>query len=125
MLRVVLAVLGLLSMSWPVMSWAAPTDSTPRLDAGRVSALPSYLRAVEPAAVGIHVEVPRDRPSTATLGSERWGSGIIFDELDEAVSYIIINYAPFIDRPTPLWRKRTDDATVWAEYDKAAGVGTK
>jgi len=95
-LRVAIAVVVSLSMWLPAVSPAAPTDSTPRPDAGRASALPSYLRAVEPAAVGIHVEVPKDRPSTVTLGSERWGSGVIFDGAAGyalTVSYILLDAA--------------------------------
>jgi S1-C subfamily serine protease len=43
--------------------------------------------------VGVHVEVPRDRPSAATLGTERWGSGIIVDEAGHVltVSYILLD----------------------------------
>jgi S1-C subfamily serine protease len=44
--------------------------------------------------VGIRVEVERDRPSAATLGTERWGSGVIFDA-DRGyvltVSYVLLD----------------------------------
>jgi S1-C subfamily serine protease len=58
---------------------AAPRDTDRRHDPRDVSPLPSQVRRVAPAVVGIHVEIPRDRPSAATLGVERWGSGVIFD----------------------------------------------
>jgi S1-C subfamily serine protease len=58
---------------------AAPRDSDRRHDPRDVSPLPSQVRRVAPAVVGIHVEIPRERPSAATLGVERWGSGVIFD----------------------------------------------
>jgi S1-C subfamily serine protease len=58
---------------------AAPRDTDRRHDPRDVSPLPSHVRRVAPAVVGIHVEIPRDRPSAATLGVERWGSGVIFD----------------------------------------------
>ena len=89
-----LAVLLSSALALPAALAAAPKDSTPRPDAGRVPTLPSYLRAVEPAAVGIHVEVPEDRPSVASLGSERRGSGGIFDAAAGytlTVSYILLD----------------------------------
>ena len=63
----------------PAILWAAPRGSEPRPDPARAPALPSQVQRVEPAMVGIHVEVPKDRPSVVTLGTERWGSGVIFD----------------------------------------------
>ncbi|HXJ79655.1 MAG TPA: S1C family serine protease [Candidatus Methylomirabilis sp.] len=89
-IRVALAFL----LALPAVLSAAPQDSPPRPDIGRMSAHPSYIRAVAPAAVGIYVEVPRDRPSVATLGSERWGSGVIFDATTGyalTVSYILLD----------------------------------
>ena len=89
-----LAVVALVSLFLPAAVLAVPKDSPPRPDAGRVSALPSYIRAVEPAVVGIHVEVPRDRPSVLTLGPERWGSGVIFDAnagYALTVSYVLLD----------------------------------
>ena len=40
-------------------------------------------------------EVPSDRPSAATLGAERWGSGVLFDAAGYAltVSYVLIDAA--------------------------------
>jgi serine protease Do len=75
-----------------VLVVAAPRDSAPRTD--QPAALPPYLRRVEPAVIGIHVRVPRDRPSTATLGAERWGSGVIFDAhagYALTVSYLLLD----------------------------------
>ena len=71
------AAVALLGLILPTASAAAPRDAARRLDPRQVSPLPSQVRRVEPAVVGIRVEVPRDRPSTATLGVERWGSGVI------------------------------------------------
>lgn len=73
------AAVALLSLLLPAPSAAAPRDADRRLDPTRVSPLPSQIRRVEPAVVGIRVEVPRDRPSAATLGVDRRGSGVIFD----------------------------------------------
>ena len=58
---------------------AAPRDSDRRHDPRDVSPLPSQVRRVAPAVVGIHGEIPRERPSAATLGVERGGRGVIFD----------------------------------------------
>jgi hypothetical protein len=51
------------------------------------------VQRVEPAIVGLQVEVPRDRPSALTLGAERWGSGVIFDAAGHVltVSYIVLD----------------------------------
>jgi S1-C subfamily serine protease len=65
---------------------AAPRGGTERPDPRQFSPLPSYLQRVEPAVVGIRVEAPRDRPSSRTLGTERWGSGII---VDSAAGYVL------------------------------------
>lgn len=76
------------------MPTAAPRDSGSRPDPGQVSALPSYVRRVEPAVVGIRVQVPPDRPSVLTLGPERWGSGVIFDATAGyalTVSYVLLD----------------------------------
>jgi S1-C subfamily serine protease len=58
-----------------------------------LSAQPSYVQRVEPAVVGLSVEVPADRPSALTLGTERWGSGVIFDAAGHVmtVSYVVLD----------------------------------
>jgi S1-C subfamily serine protease len=85
---------ALLSLAVPALGAAAPHDLDRRLDPRQVSPLPSQIRRVEPAVVGIRVEVERDRPSAATLGTERWGSGVIFDA-DRGyvltVSYVLLD----------------------------------
>lgn len=85
---------ALIALACPALLAAAPRDSEQRLDPRRLSALPSYIRKVEPAIVGIHVEVPRDRASVLTLGPERWGSGVIFDGVNGyalTVSYVLLD----------------------------------
>ena len=86
------AAVALLALAVPAA--AAPRDATPRLDPRQVSPLASHIRRVEPAVVGIRVDVPRDRPSAATLGVERWGSGVIFDANQGyllTVSYVLLD----------------------------------
>jgi len=77
----------------PAVLTAAPRGAEPRVDPRQLSTLPSYVQRVEPAIVGLQVEVPRDRPSALTLGAERWGSGVIFDAAGHVltVSYIVLD----------------------------------
>jgi len=86
---------AVLLLALPALIAAAPQSGLPRLDPKRVSALPSHIQHVAPAVIGIHVEVPSDRPSAATLGAERWGSGVLFDAAGYAltVSYVLIDAA--------------------------------
>src|SRR5713226_9292278 len=74
---------------------AAPQSATPKLDPKEISALPTYVRRVAPAMVGLRVQVPPDRPSAATLGVERGGSGVIFDQAGYVltVSYVVLDAA--------------------------------
>jgi S1-C subfamily serine protease len=77
----------------PMALLAAPRGTDPRPDPAEAPAQPSYIQRVLPAMVGIRVEVPRNRPSAVTLGTERWGSGVIFDGAGHAltVSYILLD----------------------------------
>jgi S1-C subfamily serine protease len=88
---VVLATL-LLSL---VPAWlaAAPRERARRPDPRQAPELPSYVQKVEPAVIGLSIQVPPDRPSSATLGSERWGSGVVFDPAGYAltVSYLLLD----------------------------------
>ena len=60
---------ALLGAAFSTVAPAAPRDVDRRLEPSRVSPLPSQVRRVEPAIVGIRVEVESDRPSAATLGT--------------------------------------------------------
>ena len=85
---------ALLGVGPPAIGLTAPRDVDRRLEPSRVSPLPSQVRRVEPAVVGIRVEVEPDRPSAATLGTERWGSGVIFDAEHGyvlTVSYVLLD----------------------------------
>jgi S1-C subfamily serine protease len=88
------ALVALMGLLLPTLAPAAPHDSDRRLDPRNVSPLASQIRRVEPAVVGIRVQVPRERPSAATLGVERWGSGVIFDGVQGyvlTVSYVLLD----------------------------------
>jgi S1-C subfamily serine protease len=58
-----------------------------------VSMLPSYVRRVEGALVGLHVRAAEDRPSSARLGARRFGTGIVFDARGYVVtvSYVVLD----------------------------------
>ncbi|HEY4911193.1 MAG TPA: S1C family serine protease, partial [Methylomirabilota bacterium] len=110
-----------LLLALPALLAAAPQSGAPRLDPKRVSAFPSHIKHVAPAIIGIHVEVPPDRPSAATLGAERWGSGVLFDAAGFAVtvSYVLIDAAR-VD--VVLRDGRKVEATV-AGLDLESGLG--
>jgi len=92
--RHLLAGVVLLAML-PAMLSAAPQGAAPKPDPKEISALPTYVRRVAPAMVGLRVQVPPDRPSAATLGVERGGSGVIFDQAGYVltVSYVVLDAA--------------------------------
>lgn len=77
----------------PLALGAAPRGTEQKPDPKNAPALPSYVQRVQPAVVGIKVQVPRGRPSALTLGPERWGSGVIFDPAGYAltVSYVLLD----------------------------------
>jgi serine protease Do len=87
------AALAIVLLVLPALLAASPPSGSPRLDPRRMSALPSHIEHVAPAIIGIRVEVPLDRPSAATLGTERWGSGVLFDTAGYGltVSYLLID----------------------------------
>jgi len=58
---------------------AAPRAPAPRFDPGGAQELPTAVTRVSPAVVGIRAQIAPDRPSAATLGVDRWGSGVIVD----------------------------------------------
>lgn len=113
-------VAALLLMAQTVTS--APRSSEPRLAPGQLSGQPAFIQRVEPAVVGIHVEVPPDRPSARTLGKERWGSGVILDQAGHilTVSYIVMD-AQEIE--VSLRDGRTRPATLTAiDFESGLGV---
>src|SRR5262249_56332458 len=65
----------------PPLSLGAPGSAPePRLHPREVSALPSFVRRVEPSVVALHVRNNEKANSSARLGSRRFGSGVIFDQ---------------------------------------------
>src|SRR5439155_683096 len=79
MKRVVMLALATLLLA-PTVAPGAPTSAPERrLNPGEVSSLPSFVRRVEPAIVGLRVRNFESAASSARLGSRRFGSGVIFD----------------------------------------------
>ena len=113
---------AVLLLALPALVTAAPQSGAPRLDPKTVSALPSHIQHVAPAVVGIHVEVPSDRPSAATLGAERWGSGVLFDAAGYAltVSYVLIDAARV---EVVLRDGRKVEAQAWPVSISKSGLG--
>lgn len=70
---------------------AVPAPPPPRLDPGAIPAEPTYVRAVAPALVGLHVRADARAASSARLGRQRFGTGIVFDPRGYAVtaSYVV------------------------------------
>ena len=67
------AVPALLAGLWLVVAAAAPRAPAPRFDPGTAQEVPTAVHRVSPAVVGLRGRIPADRPSAATLGTERFG----------------------------------------------------
>ena len=82
---------------WTTLAGAAPAPqgTLPRVAPATAPEGPSAVDRVRPAVVGIRARVPADRPSAATLGTERWGSGVLLDAdgLAVTVGYIVLEAA--------------------------------
>ncbi len=77
----------------PALLAAAPRAPEPRLDPRELSALPSQVRRVEPALVGLRVRAREDSLSARRLGVERTGTAVVFDSRGYAVtvSYLLLD----------------------------------
>src|SRR4029450_8153014 len=79
---------------FPPLALGAPGSAPePRLHPREVSALPSFVRRVEPSVVALHVQNAEKATSSARLGSRRFGSGVIFDQRGYVVtvSYLLLD----------------------------------
>jgi S1-C subfamily serine protease len=91
--RVVMLTLTTLMLA-PIVALSAPTSAPERrLNPGEISSLPSFVRRVEPAIVGLRVRNSESAASSSRLGSRRFGSGVIFDARGYAltVSYLLLD----------------------------------
>jgi S1-C subfamily serine protease len=91
--QVVMLTLATLMLA-PIVALSAPTSAPERrLNPGEISSLPSFVRRVEPAIVGLRVRNSESAASSSRLGSRRFGSGVIFDARGYAltVSYLLLD----------------------------------
>jgi len=72
---------------------ARPTAREPRPHPKDMPAVPSYVERVQPALVGLHVRAAENRPSSARLGTRRFGTGVVFDPRGYVVtvSYVVLD----------------------------------
>src|SRR2546422_674605 len=75
MRRLRTALLAVLFLVPALPAVAVTRPSPPRLPPNAVSPLPSYVRRVEPAVVGLRVKARADAPSSQRLGAPRAGRG--------------------------------------------------
>ena len=93
MKHIVTLTLASLLLSTPFVFGAPGSGPEPRLHPREVSALPSFVRRVEPAVVALHVKNDEKAQSSVRLGTRRFGSGVIFDQRGYVVtvSYLLLD----------------------------------
>ena len=93
MKHIVTLTLASLLLSTPFVFGAPGSGPEPRLHPREVSALPSFVRRVEPAVVALHVKNDDKANSSVRLGTRRFGSGVIFDQRGYVVtvSYLLLD----------------------------------
>jgi S1-C subfamily serine protease len=77
----------------PALAFALPTARERAPHPAHLSSLPSFVQRVEPAIIGVRVKAAEGAPSSARLGSRRFGSAIVFDARGYAVtvSYAVLD----------------------------------
>jgi S1-C subfamily serine protease len=93
MKHIVTLTLASFLLSTPLVFGAPGSAPDPRLHPREVSALPSFVRRVEPAVVALHVKNDEKANSSVRLGTRRFGSGVIFDQRGYVVtvSYLLLD----------------------------------
>ena len=93
MKHIVTLTLASFLLSTPFVFGAPGSGPEPRLHPREVSALPSFVRRVEPAVVALHVKNDEKANSSVRLGTRRFGSGVIFDQRGYVVtvSYLLLD----------------------------------
>jgi S1-C subfamily serine protease len=83
----------LVTLLLPSVSAAAPRVTERPQHPSQFPALPSYVQRVADSIVGVRVHVGAERPSAATLGTQRFASAVIFDPRGYAVtvSYVLLD----------------------------------
>src|SRR5439155_1119871 len=77
----------------PALTLGAPSAPERRMNPNEISALPSFVKRVEPAIVALHVRNDEHAVSSTRLGSRRFGSGVVFDPRGYVltVSYLLLD----------------------------------
>jgi S1-C subfamily serine protease len=117
--RLVQALVAVLVL--PAAALAVPRPPEPRLHPRDISGLPTYVRRVEPAIVGLKVRARADAVSSARLGVHRFASAVVFDPRGYAVT---VSYALMDALEIEAFRR--DGRTVGARlagFDLDSGLG--
>ena len=116
------ALLAFVGVAGPVLALAVPSARDPRHDPRQISELPTFVQRVHPAIVGLRVRAADDGPSAATLGAQRFATGVIFDRRGFALT---VSYA-LLDATSIEARTRDDRAVparlVGVDFDSGLGV---
>ncbi len=106
----------------PALSLAAPLSPERRVHPRELSGLASFVKRVEPSIVGLRVRAPENAPSSARLGSRRFGSAVIFDARGYAVtvSYLLLDAASLEARSRD--GRRWEARLVGLDLDAGLGV---
>lgn len=77
----------------PALAPARPVPRVPRPHPSSFPAAPSYVERVQGALVGLHVRAPEAAASSHRLGTQRFGTAIVFDARGYAVtvSYVVLD----------------------------------
>jgi S1-C subfamily serine protease len=115
------AVVGL-AVLIPVLAGAVSPAREFRLDPRAVPEVPSYVQRVQTALVGLKVRADEEGPSAATLGTQRYASGVILDPRGFALT---VSYA-LLDAVSIQARTRDDQVVsarvVGVDFDTGLGV---
>lgn len=106
----------------PAVASAVTPNRVYRLHPRDVAQVPTFVQRVEPALVGLRVRVDEGSPSAATLGTQRFASGVIFDARGFVltVSYVLLD-------AVSIEARTRDDRVVKArlvgiDFDTGLGV---
>jgi S1-C subfamily serine protease len=105
----------------PAAALAVPRPPAPRVHPRDIPGLPSYVRRVEPALVGLKVRARANATSSARLGVHRFATAVVFDPRGYAVT---VSYA--LMDAVEIEAVRRDGKTVGAQlagFDLDSGLG--
>jgi S1-C subfamily serine protease len=80
----------ILAIALPGLAFAVGRPREPRLAPRDVAEVPSYVRRIEPALLGLRVRAPEEAVSSARMGAQRFATGLVFDARGYAVT---VSYA--------------------------------